>query len=290
MNAAGAILQKSAINRIVSRAQKGSFTASFVRDPIWISGLVVSIGVGTIFNFAAQNRIGPALVPALTASGMVILALGSARILNEKLKSSEWLGIFSLVIGIAFLAFSRLQIPKSEVDLLDVKTQIRIAVFSFVLVLCWGLSWLAAQRIRRGSKGLLLAISAGFPFCLSNLWILPLLMTIGLVFSGAGGSVEVIFFILSCIILVVTNMLGIRQTQESYRYAPANKAQPLQQVPTQISPILIYLTVFQRSIVDLALFLVPLGVALILAGGFLLGKRRLDIKSSESTEENKGPA
>jgi len=170
---------------------------------------------------------------------------------------------------------------------LDRETQIRIAVFSFALVFCWGLSWLAAQKIRTSSKGLLLAVSAGFPFCLSNLWILPLLITIGPALSGTGQLVEIIMFILSCIMLIITNMLGIRQTQESYRYAPANKAQPLQQVPTQIAPILIYLTVFQRSITDIAILLVPLGVTLILSGGFLLGKRRLDIKSNEPAPGNR---
>lgn len=284
MNAVGAILQKSAINRIISRAQQGSFTARFIRDPIWISGLAVSIGLGTIFNFAAQNRIGPALVPALTASGMIILAFGSAKLLNEKLKAFEWLGIFSLIIGISFLGFSRLQIPKSEVDLLDRETQIRIAVFSFALILCWGFTWLTAKKVKTSSKGLLMAVSAGFPFCLSNLWILPLLITIDPVFTGASRLAETVIFILSCIILIITNMLGIRQTQEAYRFAPANKAQPLQQVPTQIAPILIYLSVFQRPISDIALFLVPSGVTLILTGGFLLGKRRLDMKSNEPTQ------
>jgi multidrug transporter EmrE-like cation transporter len=285
MNALGAILQKSAINRIISRAQTGSFTASFVRNPIWVMGLVVSIGFGTIFNMSAQARIGPALVPALTASGMILLAIGSAKMLNEKLKPSEWLGIISLVIGIASLGFSRLQIPRSEVDLLDHATQFRIGAFSVALVFCWWLSWVIAQRVKKLSRGLLLAISAGLPFCLSNLWILPLLMTIGLVFSGSAQRVQVIIFILACLTLVITNMLGIRQTQESYRFAPANKAQPLQQVPTQIAPILIYLFVFQRSITGFAIMLVPVGVTLILTGGFLLGNRRADIKSPDSSQD-----
>ncbi len=89
----------------------------------------MGIGVGSIYHYSAQNRIDPPLAPASTASGMIILAFNSARILNEKLKSSEWLGIFSLFNGIAFLAFSRLEIPKSQVDLLEPETQIGMAFF-----------------------------------------------------------------------------------------------------------------------------------------------------------------
>lgn len=286
MNAFGAILQKSVVNKIDSRATSGNFTASLVRNPIWVLGLVVSIGLGTFFNLSAQSRIGPALVPALTASGMIVLAIASAKMLDEQLKPFEWLGIVSFVVGIAFLGFSRLQIPRNEVDLLDHGTQWRIALFSFALLLCLGVSWLIALRVKNLSRGLLLAISAGLPFCLSNLWILPMLMTIGLVFSRQAEVAELVIFILSCIILIVTNLLGIRQTQESYRYAPANKAQPIQQVPTQIAPILIYLFVFQRSFTEAAIIQVPLGVSLILAGGFLLGNRRADLKSSASFRDS----
>jgi drug/metabolite transporter (DMT)-like permease len=282
MNAFGAILQKSVIKKIASKAQAGSFTANFLRNPIWVMGLVVSLGLGTFFNLSAQSRIGPALVPALTASGMIILAIASAKMLDEQLKSFEWMGIVSLVIGIACLGFSRLQIHRSEVDLLDHGTQSRIAVFSLALVLCWGLLLLLAQKVNHLSRGLLLAISAGLPFCISNLWILPLLMTIGLVFSSQAQFAELVIFILSCIILIVTNLVGVWQTQESYRYAPANKAQPLQQVSTQIAPIFIYLFVFQRPIVGAAIIQVPLGVTLIVAGGFLLGNRPADIRSKKN--------
>jgi protein-S-isoprenylcysteine O-methyltransferase Ste14 len=109
-----------------------------------------------------------------------------------------------------------------------------------------------------------------------------MLITIGPVFSGAAGAVQVVVFVAACFILIFTNMLGIRQTQESYRFAPANKAQPIQQVPTQIVPILIYLIVFQRVIADASLVLVPLGVTLIITGGFLLAQRRVEMKTQET--------
>lgn len=285
LNAFGAILQKTAVNRIVAKAQSGSFTAQFVRDPLWIAGLGLSMGIGTIMNLSAQNRIGPALVPGLAACSMIVLAIGSARLLGEKLRPPEWIGIILLVFGVAALGLSRLEIPKSEVNLLSRGTQVRFVAFSVVLLLLWGFFWILSQRIRGLSRGLLLSIAAGLPFCLSNLWILPMLMTIGSVFSGAANATQVVIFVLSCIILIFTNMFGVQQTQDSYRYAPANKAQPMQQVPTQIVPILIYFIVFQRVIAGASLVLVPLGVTLILIGGFLLAQRRVDLKSQEPVRE-----
>jgi len=291
MNAAGVILQKSAINRIHSRVKPGAngnanITGQYVRDPVWIAGLITSFIVGTAFNFLAVKLIGPALVPALAATDMIVLALGSAKILKEKLKPAEWLGIIFLVIGIVCLSFSGLQIPSSEVNLLDPEIQIRLAVFTLSLSLCCGLLWLAAKKITTGSKGLALAGSSGILFALSNLWILPLLITVGPVFSGAGRSAEIIILILTIIILTVSNMLAIGQTQESYRFAPASKVMPIQKVPQQIIPILIFLLLFQRSLSGLAFILVPLGVTLILVAGFLLSKRGLENSGKAVEQEN----
>ena len=108
-------------------------------------------------------------------------------------------------------------------------------------------------------------------------------MTIGLVLSGTAMRAHLVIIIISCIILVVTNMLGIRQTQASYRFAPANKAQPIQQVPTQTVLILIFIFVFQRSITYTAIIFVPLVVTVINIGGFLLGNRRAELQSNEHT-------
>lgn len=103
---------KSAVNRILARSWEGSFTAQFVRDPLWITGLACNMGLGTILVLTSQNYIGPALVPGLAAAGMMItLAFGSARLAGEELKFSEWVGIFCLVFGIAALGLSRLEIP-----------------------------------------------------------------------------------------------------------------------------------------------------------------------------------
>ena len=270
VNAFGAILQKGVVNRIPVEKRGDRLMAQLLRSPAWLLGLVLTLGLGSVFTLYSQSLIGPALVPGLSASGMIVLAIGSVSLIGEKLKPSEILGIVLMVIGIALLGYSNLSIPGSEVNLLDRSLLLRIALFSAALGLCWLLSLLLAQRATDLAKGLILAVSGGFLYCLSNLWIMPLLVTIGRVFAGTAQTVQVIMFVISCIMLVTTNAAGIRQVQEAYRFAPASKVQPIQRVPTQIVPILIYFVVFQRSASGPAIILVLLSVALIVVSGFLL--------------------
>ena len=86
--------KKNSINRIYSRVRIGAntcdgyanITAIYVRDPVWIAGLVVSLGDGTVFDFLVVRQIGPTLVPGLVASDMIFLASSSAKISRETLR------------------------------------------------------------------------------------------------------------------------------------------------------------------------------------------------------------
>ena len=70
------------------------------------------------------------------------------------------------------------------------------------LALCWLIPLTAALRWRGQPRGLALAFSGGFLFALSNVWILPLLLTIGLVFGGRAVPIQAAFFVMACVMLV----------------------------------------------------------------------------------------
>ena len=282
MNACGAILQKSVVNRMSVEKGGDSFMSQLLRSPAWVLSLVITFGLGTVFTLYSQSLIGPALVPGLAASGMIVLAIGSVRLIGEKLRPTEMLGIVLMVLGVFLLSYSNLSLSSDELNLSDRGLLLRIGLFTVVLGLCWLLFLLLAQRARDLAKGLTLAFSGGFLYGLSNLWIMPLLVTIGLVFAGTAQTIQVIVFVISCVMLVTTNTAAIRQVQEAYRFAPASKVQPIQHVPTQIVPILIYYMVFQRSASGVATVLVPVSVALILISGFLLARRKAELDSRES--------
>lgn len=277
--AVGAILQKTAINRFNSGQRKGGFVTNVVRDPLWLAGLVIGHGLASLFVLGAQSLIGPALMPALIASGLVALALASTKLLHENLKPLEWLGVGLLVTGITLVGLSQLQIHPAEVDLLDGGLHFRAGIFTAGFALFWGLSWLATLRLRGVARGLLLALSSGAPYCLANLWLLPLLITTGPLLSGAATPQYRVIFLVACLVFIPAVVLGLWQTQESYRYAPANRALPIQQVPQQFAPILIYIFIFQRPLHGMALLVVITGVILVLSGGFLLGNRQAGIEA-----------
>lgn len=273
VNAFGAILQKGVVNRLPVETRDTHFMYNLLHNPTWQAGFWFSMGLGTIFTLQSQKMIGPALNPGLSSAGLMItLAIGSAKYLGEKLSSSDMLGIFLMIGGIFCLGYSDLGIISDQVDITRKVLILRIALFSLSLILLWLLSFIVAPRLQGSGRGLMLSVSGGFLYSLSNLWLLPLIVTIGPVFRMNAQIIEVILFILACVFLVSTNVGGIRIVQEAYKFSPASLVQPLQLVPTQIIPILMYYWVFQRSSSGIALLLIPLGVSLIVISGALLGR------------------
>jgi drug/metabolite transporter (DMT)-like permease len=277
-NAFAAILQKRAVDKTPSERREHGFMRHLLRNPLWRLGLGMSFILGTTFILLAQNLIGPALVPGLGASGLIVLAIGSVKLNGEHLRPSEVLGIVLMAFGVFALGYSNLGIPGREVDLQQRPLVARLGAFTGGLMLCWLLSFLLARRTVGEPRGLSMAVSSGFAYALSNLWTQPLIVTIGLVFSRAAEIVELLVFVAACAILVTTNVVGLGQVQEAYKFANASKVMPLQQVPVQIASILIYFVVFLRSSSGAAVALISLGVAMIVASGFLLAKRTADLR------------
>jgi hypothetical protein len=76
-------------------------------------------------------------------------------------------------------------------------------------------------------------------------------------------------------ILVGTNAIGMWQTQECFRYGQASNIIPVQQVPVQIAPVLVYFYVFALTPPSrISVVYMISGVALIIISGFLLGRRQ----------------
>ncbi len=99
INNFGIILQKKVVNEIRAEVK---FGRALIKNPLWLLGLMMQLGIRTIFFLLAQVYIGPALIPGLMASGLIILAFGSVKITGETLKRYEIIGIL-LMIGAIFL-------------------------------------------------------------------------------------------------------------------------------------------------------------------------------------------
>jgi len=277
---AGLLCQKKVINETSKEDRNSRFMRTLVRNPLWVCGLILEVVGGAATFMLAQSYIGPTLVPGLMATGYIVLVIGSIRILNERLNRKEYTGIFLLFLGISLLGFSALEIQGGTIrEALESNgIVIRIIVFSIAMCLLWGLTHWGALR-SRNRRGVIMGFSNGFPFGLSNFWIAPLMALIWVVFGGKGSSLQIGIFIAACVILIVVNLLAIRQTQEAFKFADAHNVIPMQQIPVQIAPILYYFSVFSLDPPSkVSVVYITSGVLLIIVSGFLLCKRQSELE------------
>ncbi|MHA1237535.1 MAG: DMT family transporter, partial [Candidatus Hodarchaeales archaeon] len=112
----GMVLQKKVVN---AHKNDEEFLKNLAKNPTWLTGLVLQFVLGTIFMLTAQLFIGPALIPGLMASGLIILAVSSVKILGETLSRYEILGIAVMILATVLLGLSELSIPTEDINLLD---------------------------------------------------------------------------------------------------------------------------------------------------------------------------
>ena len=275
VNNYGTLLQKKVVNKY---RDDDKFMRSLAKNPIWLFGLILQMVVGGLLFFIAQMYIGPTLIPGLMAAGLIVLAVGSVRLLGEQLNISEIIGIILMIGAIALIGFSNMAIDLADQDFLDSALLIRISLFTGVLF--GGSAILYILYLKRIMRGISLAIFSGLMFALSNFWVSPLMGVLTAIFSGTFVLTELLIFIFSLILLAITNYLGIVTIQKSLREGQVSNLIPIQQVPIQIAPPFYYLIVFLLPIPNIysLIFLIS-GVALVIVSSFLLGKRQAQIET-----------
>lgn len=276
-NFSGQILQKKSVNRIPKHLNKSERAKYLLKNKLWLIGLFIYIGMSTVFYMIAEYLTGPVLVPGIMTSGLLILPFAASKILGEKNGLKEISGIFLLVSGTVLIALSRIVILPDEVDLSDKDLLFRIFYLTAGTVLSW-IAFDVFARFNKRKRGVLKGFAAGFPYVLSNFWIFPLYGSMIPVFNGQFSSVYIIFFVLSAVILIITNILGISELQAAFRYEDVSIVAPVQQIPIQIAPLFYYFFVFGNRIAGLSsnIYIIS-GVILILISGFLLSKVNIKV-------------
>ncbi|MFX0169949.1 MAG: hypothetical protein ACFE89_11415 [Candidatus Hodarchaeota archaeon] len=277
----GTLAQKKVVNDLPTVAKQTKFLRTLVKTPLWLFGLALQFVVGTILFMLAQVMIGPALIPGLMAAGLIILAIGSVKLIGESLKLPELLGLLMIGLAIITFTFSGLVIDIPGYDFLTLSFLIRIGLFTTALtgivvifqILQW--KWVQLYAISQ-------AVTSGLLFAISNYWISPLLATFVHVFAGTFILSELGLFSIASIILILTNIFGTTTIQNAFKTGQASLMIPIQQVPIQIIPGLVYLLVFLlplTTIISPVLFVI--GIILIIVGSYLLAKRQLVLEAIE---------
>ncbi len=266
----GSVLQKKVVNDVLGEPE---FMRNLVKKPLWILGVIMSFGVSSIFYLTAQVFVGPALIPGLMAFGLIILVLGSVKIVGEKLKIEEILGILLMIIGTFLLSMSELSIDIIETNQLEIGFIIRTTIFTFVIAILSLVCHLLQKKYEK-IRGMLYAILSGFMFALSNLWVSQFMGVVADVFNGVFSIAQLIIFIVSGIILILANIIGLATIQHAYRVGQASNMVPIQHVPVLIAPICIYFLIFLLVPPSfLSIIYLISGIVLIMTSAFLLGRR-----------------
>ncbi|MBN1836147.1 MAG: hypothetical protein JW820_09880 [Spirochaetales bacterium] len=280
----GLLLQKRAVNNLSPEEREAGFFARLLRRPLWLLGLATNFGAGTVFFLLAQVRIGPALIPGLMASGLIILVLGSASIAGDRLAGAEIAGAVLMAAGIALLGASRLAIDLREYDVLARGFLRRAALFSGAALftgaaLVMALAAYAVQRRGGPRRGVALALLSGLLYVLSDFWVGPFVAVTHTILARAGTAPHYLMFALCSGVLVLTNLFGIGTLQSAFRYCTAAQAVPIQNVPVQLAQVLVYLVVFglEPPSPHSIPFMV-VGVALITVSSFLLAARQVEVE------------
>ncbi len=275
----GVLLQKKIINQHLDEPK---FLKSLTKNRVWILGLLLQVIVGgAVLYLLAQSFIGPALVPGLMSSGLIVLAIGSIKILGETLKKEELIGIILMMLGIILFSISELSIDVSSFDILDSGFLIRLSIFTIILTFASVLlKFLAARYVK--IKGILLGLVSGLAYSLTSVWIAPFTTSITHFIAGTSVLGEILLFIPTSLIIGLAAYFEITIAQKSLKEGQANILSPIIGVPAQITPILAYFLIFRLTpaSTNSTLFLI-FGFITILASTILLTKRQVlldDIK------------
>ena len=274
INNAAVIMQKYVINSLPKGEEK--LMKTLVKKPLWLGGLIIQLGFSSILIIIAQIFIGPALVPGLMAAGLIVLAIGSVKILNESLKTSEIMGIVSLIIGILFLGLSSLQIDSDDVILviLDVGFNIRLFTYSFIFIVGFILCNLLRRKFEQQGP-LLIAAGSGLLFSIGNQWISPIFAIFA---NPIDHPWKVAMILISALVLIFLSAIAIIRINVAFTGGKASNLMAIQQVPIQISPIFVYFVVFAYTApFVLSIPFLFIGIILIIISTFLLGTRQAQL-------------
>lgn len=271
----GSVFQKKVVNDLTDEEREGKFFRTLLKRPLWLIGLLLQYAVSATFLILAQVYIGPALVPGLTAVGLVVLAVGSVKLVGESLGRIEIIGILLLMFGTVFFSMSELQIAIPEYDFLAFDFLFRLGTFTttlIIIIITLEIVWRSNHQYHASS----LALVSGILRAISAFWIAPLIATIVHVFDGTFILVELWLFIAACFTLVLSNMYAVVSIQNAFKTGQASLLIPIQQVPYQIIPGFVYMVVFFLALptpFSLVWFLI--GIGLTIVSSFLLGQRQV---------------
>lgn len=271
----GLLMQKKVVNE---KSDEEKFFKALVKNPVWLVGTILNLIVGSIIlSWTARFQIGPTLIPGLASAGLIVLAVGSVKLINEKLRALEYAGIVSIIAAILFLGLSGMLIEVENFDFLDEGFLVRFSIATVIIGVAIVGLYFYQRKAKRG-KALAWALISGFFLTLAETWVTGVLWSFDRVFEFEQTPVAGDFFymIVGSIVVFGADMLAVISLQRAFKRAQASNLVPIQQVPLQLSPILMFLFMFNLAPpAPSSIPLMVVGVLLILGGFVILARRQV---------------
>lgn len=267
----GYLFQKIAVDSIDKKDFK---MTKLLTKPLWLGGIFLQLIIGIGLFALAQLYIGPSLVPGLMALGVVFLVIGSNITLKEKFSLSKKIGVALIVFAIFFIGISELNINVTGFNMLDSSFLIRLVTFNIVY-LVFAVAFLSIPFFIPRRKGLARIFASGLFFSLANLWISIVMGLWGQQETAVFASPIIWYFLTALGLTIVTGVLAVFLTQEAMEVGNVGVLIPVQNVPIQITPALLYFYVFNLTADSiLSILYLILGILLIITGSFLLARHQ----------------
>ncbi len=268
----GMVIQKVAVKRVGDGA---GLMRQLVRSPVWLAGFAVQFIIGTPLLVLAQATLGPAIVPGLMTTGLIVLAVGAVVLAHETLGPKDVAGILLVMGAVTLFGLSRLSVDMKAVDLYDAAFLVRLVAFTAVVAAFSAACYLLQRQSIRW-RGVLRTLDAGLLLVQSNLW---LGVFVGFLTRGGNGQLsprDVPSAGVAVAIALAANFLAIAETQRAFQVGDAARLVPIQFLPQQILSLSSYFAVFALTPpVPAALPLAGAGVVVILVGSGLLARRQV---------------
>jgi drug/metabolite transporter (DMT)-like permease len=267
INNLGIVLQKRQVNLRSGRGDKRQVSdiGLFLRDPVWVLGIVMQTLLIWPFFLYALDTIGVTLAQPLSNSGIIVLVLGLVYFLGEKLKRTEALGVVLLVLSMISIGLGGVSGDITQQSVLNPESSMQLGYLVMcVLVLSAILAALSAIvfRVQIVTLGLL----SGSCYAIVSISMQVFIVSL----EDLSQIPAVLMFTLGLVGTVLGTVFGILTTQEAFKRGRGVNIIPFMQITMNLIPIAAGLWVFGQVLSQPLFFW--LGAACIIIAASMLAR------------------
>lgn len=266
INNLGIVLQKRQINLRSQRDRtRISDIGIFVRDPIWVLGILMQTVLVWPFFIFALGMIGVTLAQPLSNSGIIVLVIGLVWVLGEKLKPIETAGVLLLVLGMISTGLGGVTGNITQQSVLNPQSSVMLwLLMGSILAISALLTTVSVVVVK--TRLVTLGLLSGT--CYAAVSICMQVLTVSL--EDLSHSAALLMFTFGLIGTLLGTAFGILTTQEAFKRGRGVNVVPFMQITMNLIPIVTGLQVFGQTLSQPLFFW--LGTVMVIIGASLLAR------------------